>query len=159
LQYSFSSSSRKIAAQLSLSHLIVIKRKFMKIRLLTGPLWVAAWLFSASLAAETKSDAWQNSVLTEATIKKVLEAKAGYKKCIGEHMQKPAYLDMDSRKATDEITKQCEPSLATMREVYLADKVPGEIADRHLRQTRIQVTRKLLEELLFAQATRQPGKP
>lgn len=74
-------------------------------------------------------------------------------------MQKPSSLDMDSRKATDEIIKQCEPVLGKIREVYLADKVPGAIADRHLRQLRIQTTRKALQNLMFEQAARQAGQP
>lgn len=113
-------------------------------------------MVSASVLAEEE---WQNTVLTETTIKKIQESKYEYKKCIGEHMQKPTYLEMDSRKATDEIIKQCEPALSKMREIYLAEKVPGEIADRHLRQTRVQVTRKLLQELIFAQAGRNAGQP
>ncbi len=131
----------------------------MKICFLTNALFIAALSFASGVCAEAKSDDWQNTVLTESTIKKVQAAKLGYKKCIGEHMQKPAYLDMDSRKATDEITKQCEPVLAKMRDVYVTEKVPGEIADRHLRQIRVQITRKVLEELIFAQASRQIGKP
>ena len=109
--------------------------------------------------AETTGEAWQSSVLTEATIKKVQAAKNDYKKCVAEQMQKPAYLDMDSRKATEDIIKLCEPALSKMREIYLAEKVPGEIADRHLRQIRIQVTRNALEGLIFTQAARQSGQP
>ena len=127
-------------------------------------LFPIVFLISSLLAfttahAEAGGDEWQNTVLTEATIKKIQESKVEYKKCVGEHMQKPAYKDMDSRKATDEIIKQCEPALSKMREVYLAEKVPGAIADRHLRQTRIQITRKVLESMIFAQAGRNAGQP
>lgn len=116
-------------------------------------------LISASVAAEKASEEWQNTVLTDATIKKIQESRYGYKKCVGEQMQKPAYLDMDSRKATDEIIKQCEPVLGKIRGVYLAEKVPGVIADRHLRQMRIQVTRNALQGLIFVQAARKAGQP
>lgn len=116
-------------------------------------------VLSYAAIAETTNQEWQNTVISEATIPKVQASKNDYKKCIGEQMQKPAFLDMDSRKATDAIIKQCETSLSKMRDVYLAEKVPAEIADRHLRQIRIQITRNVLEGLIFAQASRQTGKP
>lgn len=116
--------------------------------------FLLALFISATAFAEQASDEWQSTVLTEATIKKIQESKYDYKKCVSEQMQKPAYLEMDSRKATDEIMKQCEPTLAKIREVYLAEKVPGVIADRHLKQIRIQTTRKALENLIFAQAAK-----
>jgi hypothetical protein len=120
---------------------------------------MASLLISAAAVAEKADDEWQNTVLTDATIKKIQESKFEYKKCVGEQMQKSVYKDMDSRKATDEIIKQCEPSLSKMREVYLAEKVPGAIADRHLRQVRIQITRKVLQEMIFFQASRNVGQP
>jgi hypothetical protein len=120
---------------------------------------VAALLMPMSAVAEKANEEWQNTVLTDATIKKIQESKFEYKKCIGEQMQKSSYKDMDSRKATDEIIKQCEPTLSKMREVYLAEKVPGVMADRHLRQMRIQLTRKVLQEMIFAQASRNAGQP
>ena len=116
--------------------------------------FLLALFISVTAFAEQASDEWQNTVLTEATIKKIQESKYDYKKCVSEQMQKPAYLEMDSRKATDEIMKQCEPTLTKIREVYLAEKVPGVIADRHLKQIRIQTTRKALENLIFAQAAK-----
>jgi hypothetical protein len=121
--------------------------------------FLTALLVSTGVFAEKASEDWQNTVLTDATIKKIQESKVEYKKCVGEQMQKPAFKDMDSRKATDEIIKQCEPALSKMRAVYLAEKVPGEIADRHLRQTRIQITRKVLENMIFSQAGRNAGQP
>ncbi len=119
----------------------------------------AVLLFSVNAFAETAEDEWQNTVLTETTIKKIQASKYDYKKCIGENMQKPAFLDMDSRKATEEIIKQCEPVLSKVREVYLAQKVPGVLADRHLRQIRIQTTRNALQGMIFAQAARKAGQP
>ena len=119
----------------------------------------AALLIPVSASAEQASDEWQNTTISDATIKKIQEAKYEYKKCVGEQMQKPAYLDMDSRKATEAILKLCEPMLGKMRETYLAEKIPGVMADRHLRQVRIQTTRKVLQEMIFARAGRSVDKP
>ena len=131
----------------------------MKTRLFPIVFLISSLLALTTSYAEQTNDEWQNTVLTDATIKEIQESKVEYKKCVGEQMQKPAYKDMDSRKATDEIIKQCEPALSKMRAVYLAEKVPGEIADRHLRQTRIQTTRKVLENMIFSQASRSAGQP
>lgn len=131
----------------------------MKTLFFPSVLLFGALLFSVGAVAEKANEEWQNTTLTDATIKKIQESRYEYKKCVGEQMQKPAYLDMDSRKATDEIIKQCEPVLGKIREVYLAEKVPGVIADRHLRQMRIQVTRNALQGLMFAQAARKAGQP
>jgi hypothetical protein len=116
-------------------------------------------LISASAVAEKASEEWQNTTITDATIKKIQESKYEYKKCIGEQMQKSAYQNMDSRNATDVIIKHCEPVLAKIREVYLAEKVPGVIADRHLRQIRMQITRNALQGLMFEQTARKAGQP
>ena len=117
--------------------------------------FLAGLLLSIAALAEESADAWQNTILTEATIKKIQSAKYNYKKCIAEKTQKPDYLNLDSRKATEEIIKECEPELSKMRDIYISDKVPGTVADRHLRQIRIQTTRNLLQELIFAQASRK----
>jgi hypothetical protein len=130
----------------------------MKASLFSCAVLLGSLLLSVTTFAEQAAEQWQSSVLTEATIKKVQTAKNDYKKCVAEQMKKPAYLEQDSRKATEEIIKLCEPVLSKMRDVYLAEKVPGEIADRHLRQIRIQVTRTVLQELLFAQAAKA-GQP
>jgi len=114
---------------------------------------------TASVAAEPVAEEWQNTVLSDALIKKIQESNFEYKKCVGEQMQKSSNIDMDSRKATDEIIKKCEPVLSKMREMYLAEKVPSVIADRHLRQIRVKISRKVLQELIFAQANRSVGKP
>lgn len=118
-----------------------------------------ALLFSLSAVAEPSTDEWQNTSLSDETIKKIQESRFEYKKCVGSQMQKPEYVQMDTRKATEEITKQCEPTLAKIREVYLAEKLPGAIADRHLRQIRTQTTRKVLQNLMYEQASRSAGQP
>lgn len=131
----------------------------MKKVFITSALLFTSLLFLAVAKAETSADEWQNTTISDATIKKIQEAKYEYKKCISEQMQKPAYLDLDSRKATEEILKLCEPMLGKMRETYLTEKIPAVMADRHLRQVRVQTTRKLLQEMIFAQAGRAAGKP
>ncbi|ESS73900.1 hypothetical protein MGMO_8c00370 [Methyloglobulus morosus KoM1] len=131
----------------------------MKTAFITSALLFASLFFLVIAEAETSTDEWQNTTISDATIKKIQEAKYEYKKCIGGQMQKTAFLDMDSRKATEEILKLCEPMLGKMRETYLTEKVPAVMADRHLRQVRIQTTRKLLQELIFAQAGRGAVKP
>jgi len=115
-------------------------------------------LFTAVSYANDPKNEWHNTELSDSTIKKIQEAQFQYKKCVAEEMQKPAYQSIDTRKATDEIIKQCESVLAKIREVYLAEKVPETIADRHLRHMRIQYTRKALQELMFAEAARKSGQ-
>jgi hypothetical protein len=131
----------------------------MKTVIFSNILLVSTLLFSVIAGAEKAAEEWQNTTITDATIKKIQESKYEYKKCVGEQMQKPAYIKMDSRNATDEIIKHCEPVLSKIREVYLAEKVPGVIADRHLRQIRMQITRNALQGLLFEQASRMAGQP
>ncbi len=123
----------------------------MKIILFLAGLFIA----SATLAENT----WQNTTISEPTIQKIQAGKLDYKKCVGEQMQKTTYANMDSRKATDQIIKECEPVLAKMREIYTNEKIPGEISDRHLRQIRTQISRNALEGLMFEQASRNAGKP
>jgi hypothetical protein len=131
----------------------------MKITILSSILLLGILSFSSYTLAESSHEEWQNTILSEATIKKIQASKIDYQKCIGEQMQKPSYLDMDSRKATDEVIKYCESTLSKMRDVYLAEKVPAVMADRHLRQIRVQITRKVLENMIFAQASRTAGQP
>lgn len=131
----------------------------MKTFFFPSSLLFGALLFSANAVAEKAKEEWQNTTITDTTIKKIQESKYEYKKCVGEQMQKPAYLKMDNRNATDEIIKHCEPVLSKIREVYLAEKVPGIIADRHLRQIRMQTTRNALQGLMFEQAARKAGQP
>lgn len=115
-------------------------------------------LSAVTVFADDAKNEWHNTVLTEATMKKIQEAKYNYKKCAVEEMKKPAYQQLESRRATESLIKQCEPVLAKMREVYTEEKVPGVVADRHLKQTRIQTTRAVLQELMFAEAARKAGQ-
>lgn len=131
----------------------------MKMYFLTSLILLSASIGSWSIAAEKTGDEWQATALSDATIKKVQEGIYEHKKCISEQMKKPDYAKMDSRNATDAIIKQCEPALSKIRETYLADKVPATVADRHLKQIRIQVTRKALQGMMFSEAARKAGQP
>jgi hypothetical protein len=137
----------------------LIQRNSMKTFILPCALLLSTLLISVDAVAEKAAEEWQNTTITDATIKKIQESKYEYKKCVGEQMQKPEYQKMDSRNATDAIIKHCEPVLSKIREVYLAEKVPGVIADRHLRQIRMQITRNALQGLMFEQAARNAGQP
>lgn len=108
-------------------------------------------------AKDVKNE-WQGTTLNEATIKKIQQAQYQYKKCVTDEMQKPGYLKIESRNATDAIIKQCENTLSQLRQDYLNSKVPGVIADRHLKKMRIQTTRRVLKQLMFAEASRKAGR-
>jgi hypothetical protein len=116
-------------------------------------------LLSAVTAfADDAKNEWQNTTLSDATIKKIQDAQYQYKKCVGGEMQKSAHQQQESRPATEEIMKQCESVLSQMREVYLAEKVPGPIADRHLKQMRMQTTRNVLQNMMLNEAARKSGQ-
>ena len=120
--------------------------------------FLAILLSTMTAFADDAKNEWHNTTLSDATIKKIQDAKYQYKKCVAEQMQKPAHQTLDSRQATDDIMKQCEPVLAKMREVYIAEKVPAVIADRHLRQMRLQTTRSALQGMMFSEAARKSGQ-
>src|SRR5574343_454744 len=110
-----------------------------------------------AVAEESPKEEWNETTLSEATIQKIQQAQFTYKKCVSDVMQKPEFAKLESRQATDVVIKQCEPTLAEMRKVYTDVQVPGEIADRHLKKLRIQVTRNVLQELMYAEAARKSG--
>jgi hypothetical protein len=114
-------------------------------------------LFSATAFSDDAKNEWINTTLSETTIAKIQSAKYEYKKCVGDEMQKSSYQQQDTRKATDVIMKQCEPVLAKMRIVYTEAKVPEVIADRHLKQIRLQTTREALQGMMFSEASRKAG--
>jgi hypothetical protein len=45
-----------------------------------------------------------------------------------------------------------------MRDVYITEKVPEIIADRHLKQMRLQTTRLVLQDMMFNEAARSTTK-
>jgi hypothetical protein len=115
-------------------------------------------LLSAGIAfSDDAKNEWHNTTLSDDTIEKIQAAKYEYKKCVGNEMQKSAYQEQDTRNATDAIMKQCEPVLAKMREIYTDAKVPGVVADRHLKQMRLQTTREALQGMMFSEAARKAG--
>lgn len=118
-----------------------------------------ALLVSSSLSfAGDKKNEWQHTSLSESTIKKIQQSQYQYKRCVTDEMQKQGYAKIESRSATDAIIKQCEEVLSKMRQVYLDADVPGVIADRHLRKMRIDVTRRVLKQLMLTEASRKMGK-
>jgi len=119
---------------------------------------VALLLATNSYAENAKKNEWENTTISEATIGKIQAAKYEYKKCVSDEMQKPAYSSQESRAATETIIKQCESVLTKMREIYLAEKVPEVIADRHLKQMRLQTTRDVLQNMMYGEAARQSGQ-
>ena len=112
-------------------------------------------LTASSVYAEDAKNEWQNTSLSDAIIEKIQAAKYDYKKCASDEMQKAVYQDIDTRNATDAIMKQCEAILAKMREVYTKAEVPEVIADRHLKQMRMQTTREVLQGMMFFSASRK----
>jgi len=116
-------------------------------------------LTASSAFADDAKNEWKNTSLSDAIIEKIQVAKYDYKKCASDEMQKAVYQDIDTRNATDAIMKQCEAILAKMREVYTKAEVPGVIADRHLKQLRMQTTREVLQGMMFFSASRKaPGQ-
>ncbi|MDD2760986.1 MAG: hypothetical protein PHH11_11915 [Methylomonas sp.] len=120
---------------------------------------IAVLLLAANpaFAEDSAKDEWNETVLNETTIEKIQQAQFNYKKCVVEEMKKPDHASLESRHATDAIIKQCESTLGEMRKIYTDAQVPGVIADRHLKKLRIQVTRSLLQELMYMEAAKKSG--
>ncbi len=112
-------------------------------------------LTASSAFADDAKNEWQSTSISDAVIEKIQAAKYDYKKCVSDEMQKAVYQDIDTRNATDAIMKQCEAILAKMREVYTKADVPEVIADRHLKQLRMQTTREVLQGMMFFSASRK----
>lgn len=111
-------------------------------------------------AAKTPSPSakeWNGSTLSEATIKKIQEDKYNYKQCVYQETQKQGYQKFDTRVATDAVIKQCEPALAKIRTTFSSEGVPEVIIDRFLKKTRVDMTRKILQSFMFAEASRKAG--
>lgn len=121
-------------------------------------LFLALILSSMYLQAKEVKEEWKGTALSEETIKKIQLSQVEYKKCVGTEMQKEGYAKIESRSATDAIIKQCETVLSKMRETYVEAKVPEAIADRHLKKMRITITRRVLKQLMFAEAARAAGQ-
>lgn len=120
-------------------------------------LFVVLMLLSGLVRSEDAGQEWDPTSLSDATIEKIQAAQFTYKKCVADEMKKPQHLSLESRHATDAIIKQCEPTLAEMRGIYIDAGVPGSVADRHLKSLRIKVTRNLLQELMYLEAAKKAG--
>ena len=112
---------------------------------------------SGSFATEKAKEEWANTTLSEDTIKHIQQAKSLYMQCISKEAQQQAYIKMDTRAATDKILNHCENHLANIRKVFTEEEVPPVIIDRYMKQTRNQTARKVLKEMMFADAARKSG--
>jgi len=121
-------------------------------------LFLALFLSSMFIQAKEVKQEWEGTALSEETIKKIQLSQVEYKQCVGTEMQKEGYAKIESRSATDAIIKQCEAVLSKMRQTYVEAKVPEVIADRHLKKMRITITRRVLKQLMFAEAARATGQ-
>lgn len=119
---------------------------------------IAFALISVSALADDAKNDWHNTTLSDATIKKIQESQYHYKKCIANELQAASSKAQDVRQGTEAIVKKCENVLADMRKIYLDEKVPEVIADRHLKQMRIQTTRDVLREMMFIESARKAGQ-
>jgi len=122
-------------------------------------IFILLMLSSSWAWAEAAKEEWQDTTLTDEVIKKIQQAQYNYKKCVMDEMRKPEYAKLESRNATDTVIRACEPVLSEMRKVYVDATVPGIVADRHLKKMRIQVTRNVLQELMYAEAAKKAGQP
>lgn len=120
-------------------------------------LFLVLMAFSSWTMAEDAKEEWNETSLSDETIQKIQQAQFTYKKCVMDAMGKPDYAKLESRNATDVVIRECEPVLADMRKVYTDVQVPAVIADRHLKKLRIQVTRKVLQEFMYAEAAKRAG--
>lgn len=109
------------------------------------------------VTAVAQAEEWAETTLSEETIQKIQQAQINYKQCAVDAMRKPDYTKLESRQATDAVIRSCESVLADMRKVYTDVEVPGAIADRHLKKMRIDVTRKVLQQLMYVEAAKQAG--
>jgi len=123
----------------------------------TAPTEVPQIVKQAADTSQPSGENWNGSTLSEATIKQIQEDKYNYKQCVYQEAQKQGYQKIDSRVATDAVIKQCEPTLAKIRTTFSNDGVPEIIIDRFLKKTRIDMTRKILQSLMFAEASRKAG--
>jgi hypothetical protein len=112
-------------------------------------------LLSFNVFAADSKEEWSPTTLSEETIKKIQSVQYDYKKCASDEMQNLINENKTSQKLTDatnEIMGKCESYLAKMKAVYLDEKVPETIADRHLKQMRIKTTRNVIQELMYREA-------
>ncbi len=112
-----------------------------------------------AIAEEAAKEEWNETTIKDETIQKIQQGQFTYKKCVVDTMKKPDFAKLESRAATDAIIKDCENTLGEIRKIYTDAQVPTVIADRHLKKLRIQVTRNLLQELMYVEAAKKAGQP
>ena len=109
-------------------------------------------------SANEKSEQWQKTTLSDETIDHIQKAKYKYMQCITNEVQKKTYIKMDTRVATDAILQKCEKVLSGVRTVFNKENVPVKMTDGYLKKTRTHTARKVLQELMYADAVRKTGK-
>lgn len=108
-------------------------------------------------AAHKGGDKWQQTKLSDTGINNIQKAKYKYKDCIRGQIVAISSKNMDTRKATDIVIKQCESELAVVRQVFIGEQVPDHLADRYMKETRTQAARDTLKHLMFVNAAKKMG--
>lgn len=122
------------------------------------PLFLFLMMTATWVQAAESEQQWHESALSDEVIHKIQQAQYTYKKCVSDAMRKPEAAALDSRHGTDAVIRACEPVLGDIRKVYLDNNVPPTVADHHLKKMRIQVTRNVLQELMYAEAAKKAGQ-
>jgi len=110
-------------------------------------------------AVDYPAEKWQPTTLSDSSIKKIQTAKHQYNQCISEGITHLSMQSIDFRDATNQIIKNCESKLSIIRETFLAENVSTFLADRYLKMSRSQTTRKTLKHLMFLDAAQKMGYP
>ncbi len=110
-------------------------------------------------AIDSPSDEWQPTTLSDTAIKKIQTAKHQYNQCISKEIASLTIGSLDVRDATNHILKDCETQLSIIRQTFLAENVSTLLADRYLKMSRTQTTRKTLKHLMFLEAAKKMGYP
>ena len=105
-------------------------------------------------AEEAIKQEWQPSTLSEKTLTKVNGGVKAYQKCLNTETVAHVNDKEDSRKVTDLILRNCEPSLTVVKEAFNAEKVPGAISDRYIRSKRSRGAQQVVRVVMGAQAMR-----
>jgi hypothetical protein len=114
--------------------------------------------------APTKSaeepQAWQPSTLKEQTLDQVNAGLRVYQQCVNDQTRAHLNDDMDSRKITDVILKDCEDKLSAIKGAFDAEQVPASISERYLRSKRSMAAQQILRVVMATQAVRStaPGR-
>jgi len=110
-------------------------------------------------AVDHPAEKWQPTTLSDSSIKKIQTAKHQYNQCISEEITQLSTQSIDVRDATNQIIQNCESKLSIIRETFLAENVSTFLADRYLKMSRSQTTRKTLKHLMFLDAAQKMGYP